>query len=230
MKSTHDPVISKWRQRMIPWSQNEDNLWSRDLNIIKKNDLVIWEFIIFVILWSQNGANLWSRDLRINKWNAGFFFLRENHFGRESQFWPYFWCFSRAKIVYHAHLFHFFSDFLRPSNFLFQRWKFKFFTLYKNYVWYKISFLKKFHGQKLVFRGTFRGLWSCDLRYEKKMILWSEIRKKNDLVIWETEKKVILWSEMQEKKWSCDLRYGKLCDLVIWNLNNNVILWSGIRK
>ena len=168
------------------------------------------------------------------------FFLRENHFGRESQFWPYFWGFSRAKIVYHAHLFHFFSDFLRPSNFLFQRWKFKFFTLYKNYVWYKISFLKKFHGQKLVFRGTFRGLRSCDLRYEKKMILWSEIRKKmilwseirkkNDLVIWETEKKVILWSEMQEKKWSCDLRYGKLCDLVIWNLNNNVILWSGIIK
>ena len=66
MSKTYDPVISIWRQRMIPWSQNEDNAWSRDLKMPKKNDLVIWELIIFVILWSHNEANSWSRDLRIH--------------------------------------------------------------------------------------------------------------------------------------------------------------------
>ena len=49
-----DPVISKWALLMIPWSQEEENLWSCDLEIWKTRDPMISKCSNLMILWSQN--------------------------------------------------------------------------------------------------------------------------------------------------------------------------------
>ena len=69
--------------------------------------------------------------------------------------------------------------------------------------------------------SAFKKKWSCHLRYEKKLILWSEIQKWYHLMIWDTK-----------KIWSYDLRHENNLnrdhfprDLVILISPDLVIAW-----
>ena len=63
-KKTRDPMISKWTQLMILWSQEEENLRSCDRKIWKTRDPMISKSSSLMILWSRIKKKMisWSED------------------------------------------------------------------------------------------------------------------------------------------------------------------------
>ena len=120
-------------------------------NSAKQHEAVIFTKNDKKIYWKKKKANY-------RLWISVFFFPRENKKCPWKRFWAFFWFFSRALFLFHAHFLAHFSLFSRPLFFFTPTF---------------LIFLRFFHGEKINFHGHKIDIFHGQLFFSRAKKTWN---------------------------------------------------------